>query len=177
MDYLRKNINITCNDNEQILDFYIKLHLAVDKGGIYLHPIEDMTKYSTLALILPSQDDSDRQKQSHALYPLLCNENIIPSDFKMAQNCILGNADHANGFGALKAMLTVVHPLLNNKRPSNVPPLLSDSHDIRTYAMKLRNYFLLHKLYSNVDNSPMDKSRQFLQGIDDDQYTEATLRI
>ena len=44
MEYLRKNINITCTEQNQILEFYIKLRLAVAKGGIYLRPIEDITR-------------------------------------------------------------------------------------------------------------------------------------
>ena len=177
LDYLCKNVNITCSENDQILDFYIKLRLAIAKGGIYILPIENITKHTSIAMHRIEDDDNDQQMQSQALYALLCNETFIPSDFKMAQNCILGKSDNCDGFGALKAMLKVVHPLLNNKRPSNVPPLLSDSNDIHTYAQKVRNYFLLHKLYNNANFAPLEKSRQFLQGLDTDQYTEASLRI
>lgn len=61
MDYLRKNVNITCTDTEQILDFYTKLRLAVEKGGIHIIPIEDITKSQSIARILPHQTKSDRQ--------------------------------------------------------------------------------------------------------------------
>ena len=48
MDYLRKNVVMKCSDTEQILDFYTKLRLAVKKGGIYIIPIENITKTSSL---------------------------------------------------------------------------------------------------------------------------------
>ena len=38
MDYLRKNVNITCSNQDQILEFYIKFRLAVQKGGIHILP-------------------------------------------------------------------------------------------------------------------------------------------
>ena len=41
MEYLRKNVNMTCSDQEQILEFYIKLRLAIAKGGIFIKPIEE----------------------------------------------------------------------------------------------------------------------------------------
>ena len=49
MDYLRKNVNITCSHQDQILEFYIKFWLAVQKGGIYIIPIEDITKSAGIA--------------------------------------------------------------------------------------------------------------------------------
>ena len=176
-EYLRKNINITCNDVDQILDFYIKLRLVVRKGGINLIAIEDIAKQSSLADTTNQQHHNDTILQSNALYTILSNENIIPSDFKMAQNCILGYANTMDGFEALKAMLKMVHPTLNKKRPTNVPPLLSQHSEIHAYEQSLRNYYLLHKLYNGMDYLPIEKSKQFLQGIDDDQYNNAVMRI
>lgn len=95
----------------------------------------------------------------------------------MAQNCILGYTNTMDGFGVLKAMLKIVHPILNNKRPSNVPPLFSLHQDIHAYEQSLRNYYQLHKLYNGTEFRPLEKSKQFLHGIDDDQYTSAVTRI
>ena len=95
----------------------------------------------------------------------------------MAQNCILGFASTMDGFSALKAMLKLTHPILNKKRPSNVPPLLSETSDIHAYEQSLRNFYLLHTLYNNVVFTPIEKAKQFIQGMDDDQYAEAVSRI
>ena len=78
MDYLRKNVVMTCSDTEQILDFYTKLRLAVKKGGIYMIAIEDITKSSSLARHVPGKTYADRLMQSNALYTLLSNEKFIP---------------------------------------------------------------------------------------------------
>ena len=82
-----------------------------------------------------------------------------------------------DGFGALRAMLKLTHPTLSKKRPSNVPPVLSDSSDIHSYEQNLRNFYLLHKLFSNIEFPPLEKAKQFLQGIDDGQYAEAVQRV
>ena len=37
--------------------------------------------------------------------------------------------------------------------------------------------YLLHKLYNGTTYTPLEKSRQFIQGIDDDQYSDAVVRI
>ena len=108
---------------------------------------------------------------------LLLNKNFIPKTFTMAQNCLLGYASSMDGFGALKAMLKLTHPLLSRKRPTNVPPIMSDFTDIHAYEQGLRNFYLLHKLYNDTNYPPIEKARQFLQGIDDDRYTDAVARI
>ena len=95
----------------------------------------------------------------------------------MAQNCLLGYSNKMDGFGVLKSMLKIVHPILNGKRPSNIPPTLSSCHEIHAYEQSLRNYFQLHKLYNDIDYKPLEKSKQFLHGIDEDQYTTAVTRI
>ena len=177
MDYLRKNLHLTCSDTNQILEFYIKLRLAIRKGGIFLKPIEYITKDDSIADTTIILTTDDMLNQTNALYTLLANEKYIPSTFTMAQNCILGYSTSMDGFAALKAMLKLIHPVLNKKRPSNVPPILSDATDIHNYEQNLRNYYLLHKLYSKTEYSTLDQSKQFLIGIDDPQYMDAVKRI
>ena len=177
MDYLRKNVNITCSTQEQILEFYIKLRLAISKGGIHIIKIEDITKDKSIAHRMNNMTMDDLQTQSNALFTLLSNENVIPKAFTMAQNCILGYASTMDGFGALKAMLKLTHPLLSRKRPPNVPPILSNSTDIHSYEQSLRNFYLLQKLYNDTDYPSIEKSKQFLQGMDDDRYADAVARV
>ena len=95
----------------------------------------------------------------------------------MAQNCIRGYSNTMDGFAALKAMLKLIHPVLNKKRPSNVPPVLSDATNIHNYEQNLRNFYLLHKLYSKTQYSALDQSKQFLIGMDDSQYIDAVKRV
>ena len=177
-EYLRKNINITCTDTNQILEFYIKLRLAVAKGGIFLLPIENLTKSQDICEIRQQDTEYDRRIQANALYTLLSNEKYIPADFTMAQNCILGYSNNMDGFSALKAMLKLTHPALNMKRPSNVPPTLSDATDIHNYEQALRNYYLLHKLFNKTEYTAIEKSKQFIRGImNDERYDGAVKRI
>ena len=146
IDYLRKNANITCSTQEQILEFYIKLRLAISKGGIHIIPIEAITKNNSIAHQMTNMTSSDLLTLSNALFTLLSNENLIPKTFTMAQNCILGYASTMDGFGASQAMLKLTHPLLSRKRPPNVPLVLSNSTDIYSYEQSLQNYYLFHKL-------------------------------
>ena len=95
----------------------------------------------------------------------------------MTQNCIQGFASTMDGFGALCAMLKLTHPTLSKKRLSNVPPVLSNSSDIHSYEQNLRNFYLLHKLFSNIEFAPIEKAKQFLQGMDEGQYAEAVQRV
>ena len=175
MDYIRKNINITCTAQDQILEFYIKLRLAVAKGGIHLRPIDNIIKEQSIAQNTINKEA--HQSQSNALYTILANEKYIPKDFTMAQNCILGYSTTMDGFAALKAMLKLTHPVLNKKRPSPNPPTLNDSTDIHNYEQNLRNYYLLHRLYNKTEYPAIEKSKQFLRGIEDDKYSEAVKRI
>ena len=177
IDYLRKNVNITCTEQNQILEFYIKFCLALEPGGIHILPIDKISKNKSIAQDKPNITSEDQRLQSNALFTLLSNEKIIPSDFTMAQNCIQGFASNMDGFGALRAMLKLTHPTLSKKRPSNVPPVLSDSSDIHSYEQNLRNFYLLHKLFSNIEFAPIEKAKQFLQGMDDEQYKEAVQRV
>lgn len=84
MGYLRKNFNITCSHQDQILEFYIKFRLVVQKGGIHILPIEDITKSASIAQTMPHYTSEDYKSQSNALFTLLLNGKIIPSDFTMA---------------------------------------------------------------------------------------------
>ena len=177
MEYLRKNVHMTCSDQDQILEFYIKLRLAVAKGGIHLVPIEDIKKSGSIAQRSNTPYEDDKQIQSQALFTLLSNENFIPNDFVMAQNCLLAYASNMDGFGALKAMLKLTHPILTMKRPPATAPTLSESSDIHTYEQALKNFFLLHKLFNNQTYSPLEKAKQFIHGMDDDQYADAVVRI
>ena len=177
IDYLRKNVNITCSEPNQILEFYIKFRLVLEQGGIHILPIDKISKNNSIAQDKPNITDDDQRLQSNALYTLLSNEKIIPPDFTMAQNCIQGFASTMDGFGALRAMLKLTHPTLSKKRPSNVPPVLSESSDIHSYEQSLRNFYLLHKLFSNIEFPPLEKAKQFLHGMDDGQYGEAVQRV
>ena len=177
LDYLRKNVNVTCSEQNQILEFYIKFRLALQPGGIFVLPIDEITKYKSIAQDKPGITAEDQRLQSNALFTLLSNEKIIPSDFTMAQNCILGFASTMDGFGALRAMLKLTHPTLSKQRPSNIPPVLSESTDIHSYEQSLRNFYLPHKLFSNTEYKPIEKAKQFLRGIDDDQYNDAVQRV
>ena len=177
MEYLRKNVNMTCADQDQILEFYIKLRLAIAKGGIYIRPIEDINKQETIVEYTTDSTNADREIQSNALFTLLSNEKFIPNDFVMAQNSLLAYTTTMDGFGALKAMLKLTHPTLNMKRPPSNAPILSESQDIHTYKQSLKNFYLLHKLYNGTTYTQLEKSRQFIQGIDDDQYSDAVVQI
>ena len=95
----------------------------------------------------------------------------------MAQNCILGYSNNMDGFAALKAMLKLIHQVLNKKRPSNIPPILSEATDIHNYEQTLRNFYLLHKLYSKIQYSALDQSKQFLIGMDDSTYMDAVKQV
>ena len=115
MEYLRKNVNMTCADQDQILELYIKLHLAIAKGGIFTKPIEDITKQDRIAQHMPDNTDADQEIQSNTLFTLLSNEKFIPNDFVMAENCLLAYTTTLGRFGALKAMLKLIQPTLNMK--------------------------------------------------------------
>ena len=59
MDYLRKKVNITCTTQDQILEFDIELCLLIEKGGIRIIPIEEITKDKSTATQLPNLRLSD----------------------------------------------------------------------------------------------------------------------
>ena len=151
--------------------------MALDSGDIHIIPIEQISKHKSIAQDKPGVTTEDQCLQSNALFTLLSNEKIIHSDFTMAQNCIFGFASTMDGFGALRAMLKLTHPNLSKKCPSNTPPVLSESNNIHAYEKNLRNYYLLHKLFSDTEYAPIEKAKQFLQGIDDGQYNDAVQRV
>ena len=159
------------------MEFYIKFRLALEPGDIHIIPIDQITKNKSIAQDRHDITIEDQRLQLNALFTLLSNEKIIPSDFTMAQNCILGFASNMDGFGALRAMLKLTHPTLSKKRPLNVPPVLSESSDIHAYEQSLRNFYLLHNLFSDTEYEPIEKAKQFLQGIDGDQYNEVVQRV
>ena len=82
-----------------------------------------------------------------------------------------------DGFGALKNMLTTVHPNFTKKTPPHKPPTLSMTENLHSYEQQLRNYFLLHYLYSGYMPTEIQKSEQYLRGLDDDTYSQAKTRI
>ncbi len=137
IDYLRKNVNITCSEPNQILEFYIKFCLALEQGGVHILPINKISKHKSIAQNKPGITTEDQCLQSNALFTLLSNEKIIPSDLTMAQNCIQGFASTMDEFGAQCAMLKLTHPTLSKKFPSNAPPVLSESSDIHSYEQNL----------------------------------------
>ena len=129
MEYLRKNVHMICSDQDQILEFYIKLRLAIAKGGIFIKPIDDINKKESIVQDTANNAD-EREIQLNTLYSLLSNEKFIPNDFVMAQNCLLAYASSMDGFGALKAMLKLTHPTLTMKRQPSTAPMLTKAQDI-----------------------------------------------
>ena len=52
---------MTCADQDQILEFYIKLNLAIAKGGMFIKPIKDISKQDTIAQHMPDSTDADQE--------------------------------------------------------------------------------------------------------------------
>ena len=82
-----------------------------------------------------------------------------------------------DGFQTLMRMLVLVHPLLNNRRPPNEMPLLSDSAGFHLYEQEMLNYYLLHEIYGRSEYIALDKSKQFLDGLDGDKYEIERTRL
>lgn len=163
-EHLRKNIKISCPDDAHVLDFYIKLRIVVVKGGISLKPIEQITLDHDISV--EWLDDITKQIQSNALHTVFLNQEVIPSDFVRAQNCIQAKSDIMDGFGALKSMLLAVHPNLTKHAPSDTAPIYSNFNDISLYEQSLRNHFLQHYLYDGHNCKDIQKSQQFIKGLD-----------
>ena len=176
-EYLRKNIKISCSDESQLLDFYRKLRICVQKGGIYLMQLEDLDPDTPIFDNTNKSTPQELHTQSNALYTLLNNEDIITNDYTQAQNCISAKNDTMDGFAALKGMLTTVHPNFTKKSPPYKPPNLSETDNLHVYEQHLRNYFLLHYLYSGYSPTEVQKSEQYLRGLDNDTYSQAKTRI
>ena len=176
-EYLRKNIKISCADDSHLLEFYRKLRLCVQKGGIFLAQLEDLDPDRPIYDTNKFFNIEEVQNQSNALYTLLTNEEIITNDYTQAQNCLSARNDTMDGFGALKNMLTTVHPNFTKKTPPHNPPTLSATENLHSYEQQLRNYFLLHYLYSGYMPTEIQKSEQYLRGLDDETYSQAKTRI
>ena len=82
-----------------------------------------------------------------------------------------------DGFQTLMRMLVLVHPLLNNRRPPNETPLFSDSAGFHLHEQELLNYYLLHEIYGRSEYIALDKSKQFLDGLDGDKYEIERTRL
>ena len=122
-DVLRKMVKLSCNDSDQLLDFYTKLRTAMLQAGIYLREIQDISEDEPIYDKQDGYSESDYRTMSNALYSFLCNEDVIPQDFIFAQNCLKSMSTTMDRFQTLKSMLVLVHPSLNNRRPSNNPPV------------------------------------------------------
>ena len=112
---------------------------------------------------------ADYTIQANTLYVFLCNEDIIPQEFIFAQNCIKSFSTIMDGFQTLRRMLILVHPLLNNCRPPTEPPI-TNTGDLYLYEQELRNFYILHEIYGWSEYIDLDKSRQFREGLDGDEY-------
>ena len=79
--FLRKNIKISCSDDTQLLDFYIRLRIILQQGGIHLIKIEDIdTNRSLQAHLNETSHMTDYDTQSNALFTILCHTNrLCPS--------------------------------------------------------------------------------------------------
>ena len=176
-DLIRKNVKISCSDETCLLDFYTKLRTAMIQAGIYLRALEDITVADNIWEYKDGLTTHDYTLQSNALYTFLCNEDVIPQDFTFAQNCIKSQSTTMDGFSALKTMLSLVHPILNNRRPPHHPPVFSTFNDIHLYEQGLRNFYLLHSIYGRSEYTELDKSQQFLEGLDTRDYDAEKTRL
>ena len=174
-EYLRKNVKHTCSDRSQVLDFYMKLRTTIKAGGIHLKQIEEINLDDTIMEESPGAPDY--VTQSNTLYTILANEDIIPSDFVEAQNKIMSRNNTQDGFAGMKAILTTIHPSLTRKAPPNTPPTYSTYGDISLYENAVRNYSLMQYLYSGYSHTELQKTQQFLRGLDDDAFASAIQRV
>ena len=176
-DIIRKNVKISCQDETQLLDFYVKLRTAMIQAGIFLREINQITEDDELYEDKDGLTDADYRLQTNALYGFLCNEDVIPQDFVFAQNCIKSFSSTMDGFQTLKRMLVLVHPLLNHRRPPTEPPLYSETNDLHLYEQELRNFYLLHEIYGRSVYTDLDKAKQFVDGLDGNDYDGERARI
>ena len=175
-DVLWKMVKLSCNDSDQLLDFYTKLRTAMLQAGIYLREIQDISEDKPIYEEKDGYFDSNYRTQGNALY-YLCNEDVIPQEFIFAQNCLKSMSATMDGFQMLKSMLVLVHPTLNNHRPPNNPPVFSKTGDLHLYEQSLWNYFLLHKIYGRSEFTKLDKSKQFIEGLDCNKYEHEKTRL
>ena len=114
-DVIRKNVRISCPDETQLLDFYTKLRTAMIQAGVYLRELTEINDDEDIFEYKDGLTRHDYTLQSNALYSFLCNEDVIPQDFVFAQNCLKSQSTSMDGFSTLKSMLSLVHPILNNR--------------------------------------------------------------
>ena len=176
-EYLRKNVRIKCSEESQVLEFYIKLRIAIAKGGIYIIPVNKIKKEKPICQKINGFTKNDYTTQSNALYTLLSNESIVSADFTMAQNCILSNSITMDGFTTLKAMLKRTHPSLTNTRPPSATPTYDQFSNLHMYKQGMRNHFLLHELFNKNKYTPLEQAKEFIRGIHDESYSDAIQRI
>jgi hypothetical protein len=176
-EYLRKNVKIACTEENRVLEFYIKLRIAIAKGGIYIIPVEEITIDHSIRQKIKGLRRHDYITQSNALYTLLSNKSIVSTDFTMGQNCILSNSTTMDGFSALKAMLKRTHPTLTKRRPPAEAPKLDNYDNLHMYKQGMRNHYLLHELFNGNTYSPLEKAKEFIRGIRDTTYDNAVKRI
>ena len=166
-----------CTDVTQIFDFYTKLRIILKKGGVYIIPLEEITRNNSIVDVKMARDESHVNDQSNALYTILTNEDVIPQDFTMAQNRILSYSETMDGFRALRGMLKTIHPTLTKKRPPENAPKYSQYDDLNLYEQGLRHHYKLHYLFNGFSYSDIEKSRQFLRGLDSGNHNDAIMRI
>ena len=176
-DIIRKMVKLSCTDSDQLLDFYTKLRTAMMQAGIFLREIQEIHEDDPIYEEKDGYTSDDYRTQGNALYTFLCNEDVIPQDFTFAQNCLKSITTTMDGFQTLKSMLVLVHPSLNKRRPPNNPPVYSETGDLHLYEQSLRNYFLLHEIYGRSTFTELDKSKQFIEGLDCDDFDNEKSRL
>ena len=147
------------------------------QAGIYLPDLVAITDNEDVLEHRDGLTRRDYMHQSNALYTFLCNKDVIPQDFVFAQNCLKSQSTTMDGFNALKSMLSLVHPILNNRRPPNQPPVYSTFNDLHLYDQGLRNFYLLHSIYRCSEYTELDKSKQYLDGLDTSDYDMQKTRL
>ena len=170
-------MKIACTEENQVLEFYIKLRIAIAKGGIYIIPVEEITIGHSIRKKIKGLRRHDYITQSNALYTLLSNESIVSTDFTMGQNCILSNSTTMDGFSALKTMLKRTLPTLTKRRPPAEAPKLDNYDNLHMYEQGIRNHYLLHELFNGNTYSPLESAKEFIRGIRETTYDNAVKRI
>ena len=158
-DLIRKNVRISCPDETHLLDFYTKLWTAMIQAEIYLRNLTEISDDDDISVYKPGLEKRDYIYQSNALYSFLCNEDVIPQDFVFAQNYLKSQSTIMDGFSSLKSMLSLVHPILNGRRPPYHPPLYSAVNNLHLYKQSLRNFYLFYSIYGRSEYTELDKSK------------------
>ena len=82
-----------------------------------------------------------------------------------------------DSFGDLKAILKLTYLILTDKWPPSIPLILLEAQDIISYEPSFKNFYLLHNLYNSTVYTPLEKSKEYIREIYDDQYKEAVIQI